>query len=197
MSFPTQAEEQALHERILAGQSLAHRDVFRVFMDPIIDILCKRRGQSREDAYDATIDVIYSYLRAPARYDPTRGPLHNYLTQAAVKKTLDRFRSNEARQRREQEFGDVFELRARTPKESMEITVEARLAVDRIEQQELQEMDRTFLKLYLQGERSTHILATAMGLPQGSEMDQRREVKRHRDRLLKFLGRLGKEDRDV
>ncbi|MCP3098439.1 sigma-70 family RNA polymerase sigma factor [Myxococcus sp. K15C18031901] len=199
MSFPTQAEEQALHERVLARRldPVATRDVFEAFTEPIIGILCKQRGQTREDARDATIDVIYSYLNHPERFDPQRARLSTYLTQSAKKRVLDFFRSSEARQRREQEFGGVFELRAMTPKESMEITVEARLAVERLERALTQEKDRTFLKLVLEGERSTHILAEAMGLPASTEAENRREVKRNRDRLMKLLGRLRKEDHDV
>jgi len=171
--------------------------VFRVYLDPLIQTLCRIRRLSREEARDALVDVVLSYLTHPGRFDPRKGRLHSYLTQAAVKKTTDTYRREEARQRREQKFGGVFELLARTPNDSLEITVEARLFMERIDRAGLPEKDRAFLKLVLQGERSTHILAEAIGLPPAPEADHRREVKRHRDRLMKFLGRLGKEDRDV
>ncbi|MBU8898330.1 sigma-70 family RNA polymerase sigma factor [Corallococcus sp. H22C18031201] len=197
MSFPSQPEEQALHERVLARDSLAWEDVFKVFMDPIIAGLSKRPGQSQEDARDATIDVIYEYLNDPERYVPDKARLHIYLAQAARKRTVDRYRSNAARHRREQEYGGVFELRAMPPKDSLEITVEARRMADRLAQQPLTETDHHVIKLVMEGERSTHVLAEAMGLPESEETVRRREVKRNRDRLMKVLGRLRKEDSDV
>ncbi|WP_338869578.1 hypothetical protein [Myxococcus stipitatus] len=81
MSFPSQPEERALHERVMAHGSLAWPDVFKAFMDPIFTGLCKRPGQSQDDARDATIDVIYDYLNHPERYIPEKGRLHNYLSQ--------------------------------------------------------------------------------------------------------------------
>ncbi|MBJ6761790.1 sigma-70 family RNA polymerase sigma factor [Myxococcaceae bacterium JPH2] len=197
MSFPSQPEEQALHERVLARDSLATEDVFKVFVDPIIKWLCKQPGRSPEDARDATIDVIYGYLNHPERYAPAKGRLHTYLMQSARKRTLDRYRSNAARHRREQEYGGVFELRAMPPKDSLEITVEARLMADRLAQEPLTKTDHNVIKLVMEGERSTHVLAEAMGLPESAEPIRRREVKRNRDRLMKVLGRLRKEDSDV
>lgn len=196
MSFPTQAEEQALHERVLRKDPVAPPDVFRVFMDPIVAALAKHGRYEREDAYDSVIDVLYSYLNNPERYVAQKGRLSTYLTEAAKKRARDRYRSTEARQRREQEFGRVFELGARSPKDSLEISVEARRAVIRLEQSALGEEDRALLGLVLQGERSTLVMAEAIGLASLPEDDRRREVKRHRDRLMKWLARFGKEDPD-
>src|SRR5215217_601400 len=197
MRFPSHAEEQALHERVLKkNESLASEDVFRVFMDPIIKFLCTHRGKTKDEAHDAVCDVLLEYLENPERYQAHKSRLSTYLTRAAEMQARDMYRSQEARQRREREFGGVIELRARTPNESLEIIVEARLAVGRLEQA-VQEKDRAALGLILQGERSTHALAKAMNLPPLPEKDLRRAVKRNRDRLMKLLGRCGKEDRDV
>ncbi|NMO17427.1 sigma-70 family RNA polymerase sigma factor [Pyxidicoccus fallax] len=196
MSFPTQEEELALHERVLKRDPVAPTDVFQVFMDPILSALGRKEGREREDAYDSIIDVLFSYLANPERYLSQKGRLSTYLTQAAKKRLLDRYRSTEARQRREQEFGDAFELGARSPNDALEISVEARRAVVRLEQSALGEGDRALLGLVLQGERSTLVMAEAIGLASLPEDDRRREVKRHRDRLMKWLARLGKEDSD-
>ncbi|MBZ4423221.1 RNA polymerase sigma factor [Myxococcus sp. RHSTA-1-4] len=196
MSFPTQAEELALHERVLKKDPVAPVEVFQVFMDPILAALGRKDRREREEAYDAIIDVLYSYLNSPERYTAQKGRLSTYLTQAARNRLMDQYRSAEARHRREQEFGKVFELGARSPKESLELSVEARRAVLRLEQSGLQKEDRAMLGLVLQGERSTVVLAEAIGLGSMPEDDRQREVKRHRDRLMKRLARLGKEDPD-
>lgn len=197
MSFPTLAEELELHERVLRRDPVAPPEVFRVFMDPILGALGKKRGHPPEDIYDSVIDVLISYLRNPERFVAQKGRLSTYLTQAAKKRALDRHRSAAARHRREEEFGSTFELRARSPKETLEISVEARLAVGRIERSELSKGDRALLSLVLQGERSTHTLAEAIDLTSLPEDDIRREVKRRRDRLMKWLARLEKEGSDV
>jgi RNA polymerase sigma-70 factor (ECF subfamily) len=197
MSFPTLAEELALHERVLRRESVASVDVFRVFMDPIVAALNRKRGRPPDDVYDSVIDVLVSYLRNPERFIAQKGRLSTYLTQAAKKRVQDRHRSAEARRRREQEFGGAFELRTMSPKEALEIHVEARLAVGRLEHSKLPERDRALLKLVLQGERSTRVMAKAIGMDSLPEDDLKREVKRHRDRLMKRLARFGKESSDV
>jgi RNA polymerase sigma-70 factor, ECF subfamily len=197
MSFPSQAEELALHERVLQNDPVAPVDVFRAFMEPILRVLCSEMGCSREDAHDSAIDVVISYLNNPERYDRHRARLSTYLTQSAKNRAMDRRRSTAARTRREQEFATVVELQARSPKEILEISVETRLAVERLDDSRLSERDREFLRLILQGERSTRRLAEVLGLPSLPKEDLQREVKRRRDRLMKWLERLGKEDSDV
>jgi RNA polymerase sigma-70 factor (ECF subfamily) len=172
MSFPTQAEALSLHERLLQGDRVASAEVFEAFMDPILRVLTRARGCTREDAYDSAIDAVVSYVRNPERYDHHRGTLSTYLTQAARNRLMDRQRSLGARTRREQEFAIVFELQARSPKVAMEISSSRR-------------------------ERSTRRLAETLGLGPLPEMDLRRAVKRARDRLMKWLARLGKEEPDV
>ena len=197
MSFPSQAEEWALHERVLQGDPVAPVDVYLTFMEPMLRVLGSELSCSREDAYDSAIDVVLSYLRHPERYERHRARLSTYLTQSAKKRVMDRYRSTDARTRREQEFASVFELQVRSPKELLEISVEARHAWERLDRSKLSGRELEFLRLIFEGERSTQRLAEVLGLGSLPEDDLRREVKRHRDRLMKWLERLGKEDSDV
>ncbi len=196
MSFPSRVDELKLHERVLQGDPVVPVDVFRTFMPPILKVLESEMSCNREDAHDSAIDAVLSYLRTPERYDPQRARLSTYLTQAAKKRAMDRRRSSDARTRREQDFAGVFEVQARPPKEVLEKSVEASLAAQRLDSLGLDEREREVLRLVLQGERSTRKLATVLGLDLLPEDEQRREVKRHRDRLMKMLERLGKEDPD-
>jgi len=70
--------------------------------------------------------------------------------------------------------------------------------VDRLIQRGLlkDEKDVAALRLILSGERSTERLAEVLGLSELPQEQMRREVKRHRDRLMKILERFGKEDPD-
>lgn len=196
MSFPLPADEAALHERVLQRQRVAPADVFQAFMEPIIDILAREVGCTPEEAYDSAVDAIFAYTQEPERYEPRLGRLSTYLTRAAKNQALDRRRSAMARARREQEFAEVVELQARTPKEVLETNVEAGLAVERLAQSLKDEGDRDALRLVLHGEKSTERLAEAFGLASLPRQELRLGVKRRRDRLMKRLERFGKESSD-
>ncbi len=197
MRVPTQEEALSLHERLLQGDPVVEPEVFQAFMEPILRALTRTAGCTREEARDPAIDAVMAYVRDPGRYDPKGASLLTWLTQAARYRLIDGQRSMGATRRREREFALVFELQARSPYVAMEISMEARDVVKRIEQSRLGEAERAFLGLILQGERSTRRLAEALGLGHLPELDLRREVKRRRDRLMKWLKRLGKEEPDV
>lgn len=197
MSFPSPEEEQALHERVLQKDPVVPADVYQAFMEPLLRVLPTELGCTREDAYDSAIDAVLSYLNNPERYDPHRARLSSYLTQSAKNRATDRRRSSEARTRREQEFATVVELRARSPKEDLEISVETRFLLERLDDSGLDVRDREFLRLILMGERDTYVLAKVLGVDSLPKKELQREVKRHRDRLMKWLERFGKEDTNV
>lgn len=146
---------------------------------------------SAEDAHDAVIDAIYDYLGSPEVYQYDRGRLSSFLIRIAKRRYIDTWRSRAAEAGREKKFADVVELRSPAPKETMEHAAEARQLWDKVEHIVTDTRDREALLLLLDGERSTGALAEVLGLSGLPELQQQREVKRHRDRLLKILSRLG------
>jgi len=98
--------------------------------------------------------------------------------------------------RREQEFSSLVEVRDSAPNEKMERSAEAQRLWQKIEQVVENERDRLALALILDGERSTDVLADALGIRVDTQLERQRAVKRHRDRLLKVLERLGERLRD-
>ncbi|MFP2924245.1 sigma factor [Pyxidicoccus sp. 3LG] len=196
MGFPSLADEVELHERVLQKDPVAHADVFKAFMDPILRILQEEDRCSGDDANDSAIDALFAYLGAPQRYDRSRARLSTYLIHAAKRRAMDRRRSREARDRREREFAVTTDIQARNPKDVLDAAVEARRAVDLLETIRMGPRELLFLKLILQGESSTAKLAEVLGKSDLPEAEQRREVKRHRDRLMKMLERLGREHPD-
>jgi hypothetical protein len=56
---------------------------------------------------------------------------------------------------------------------------------------ELDPIDKDILLLMMEGVRETHRYAQVMGIVHQDEMEQRREVKRAKDRLIKQLQRFG------
>jgi RNA polymerase sigma-70 factor (ECF subfamily) len=198
MSFPPREDELELHERVLRKEEdpVAPADVFQAFMEPLMKVLQCEMACSEDDAHDAATDAVLDYLRNPERYDRQQARLSTYLTQAAKRNVRDKQRATASRVRNEQGFLSIIEVQAPAPKERLEVSVEARLAVERLEGARLTPKQREFLKLVLQGERSTQRLAEVLGLASLPKDELRKEVKRQRDRLMKMLGRLGKEEPD-
>lgn len=197
MRNPSPAEERVLHERVVQHDPVAPVDVYQTYMEELVRVLMRKHGCDEDTAHDSATDAILSYLNKPARYDPGRASLSSYLMQAAWHRAVDRLRSASSRTRREENFGRGVEQWSRAPNEEMEASVRARQLVDLLEKGDyLTERDRAALRLFLAGESSTEEMAKAFGLPPKPKEELKHEVKRHRDRLMKWLERFGKEDSD-
>src|SRR5437899_7055622 len=191
MSFPPPATEQALHERVIAGDPVASADAYECFMDPLVAALRYDLGCTEDEAHDSAVDALLAYLENALEYKSDRGRLSSYLTDIAKKRAIDRLRSRTATVDREKAYAADVELRAANPKERMDEAVEVREAWRKVEDQVPSERDRRALRLILAGERSTGKLAEALELSDLPLTERRHAVKRHRDRLLKTLQRLG------
>jgi RNA polymerase sigma-70 factor (ECF subfamily) len=189
--FPTRENEASLHERVLATDPVASVDIFTAFVEPLVAAIQRDLRCNHDMAWDAAIDAVFEYLRSPATYQQPKGRLSTFLTQIGKRRATDRIRARSAEARREREYGAVVELRAAAPKEEMERAVESRELWEKVERAVQDERDRAALLLILDGERSTETLAKALGIEGLSKRERQREVKRHRDRLVKVLERLG------
>ncbi|MCY1074747.1 RNA polymerase sigma factor [Archangium lansingense] len=198
MSYPSPEDERVLHERAVRHDPVVLADALLMFMDRISGILMQRLRCDEDTSREAAMRVIFSYIERPGRYDPGKGRLFAYLLQAAKYRALDQRRTAQSEAQRNRDFISVVEQGSRTPKEKLENQVEAGLTMRRLVERGYlkDERDQNALLLILQGERSTEELARALGLPPMPTLELRREVKRHRDRLMKLLERFGKEDSD-
>ncbi|EPX60882.1 hypothetical protein D187_001534 [Cystobacter fuscus DSM 2262] len=192
---PRVDEEKDLHGRALQRDPLILTDLFQSFTSQIESFLRHDLKCDAETAHAAVFDVLLSYLAEPERYDPAKSRLVTYLTRAAKHRVQDQLKSGVWRRLREENFASVVELGQPSPKDILENAVEASRAVDRLSKR-LSERDLASLRLILSGEYSTEKLAEALGLNISSPEEMRRAVRRHRDRLMKILERLGQEDRD-
>lgn len=191
--FPSAADELALHERVLATDPVAPADVFEAFMDPLLAVLKADLRCEGDLAYDSAVDAVFGYLQEPDKYDRSAGRLSTYLAKIAKNKTIDRLRSRGSSADRDTHFAEVVEVGLRDPKEVMEDGVEARQAWARVCSVVTDQKDRAALLLILEGEGETSKLAEVLGLDDLPLENQRHQVKRERDRLMKALGRLGKK----
>lgn len=196
MRHPSPEEEVVLHQRLLEHDPLAYYDVFPMYMERIARKL-EGLGYDVDVARDAAIDAVLAYREKPERYDPQKVHLFTYVMGVARHKAMDRWRSDQARARREKKQGDV-ELLRRTPKdqvEEMETYVRVRQLVDSLEEEAvLNERDRAILQLYLLDEGSTEELAKVLGWPPMSKAERQSKAKQLRDRLMKRLARFGKKE---
>jgi RNA polymerase sigma-70 factor, ECF subfamily len=192
MAWPSRIEELELHERILAKDPVGPVDLFKAFADPLESLIHYHTHCSDDEAHDSVIDALLFYMEHPEAYDREVGRLSTYLGDIAKKRAIDRIRSSAASRRRNEKFGAIVELGLPNPKDELELTVQAReiegIVLDHVQNNR----DRMALKLMLEGERSTSVLAEALGLQHLSARSQREEVKRHKDRLMKILQRLNK-----
>lgn len=198
MRHPSPEEEMLLHQRLLERDPLAYFDVFPMYMERIAKKL-EEHGYDVDVARDAALETVLAYREKPERYDSRKVHLFTYIMGVARHKAVDRWRSVQAQARREKKQGDV-ELLRRTPKdpvEKMETYVRVRQLVDLLEKGgSLSEQDQALLRLFLIGEGSTEEVAKVLRLPPMPKEARQSEAKRHRDRLMKLLGRFGKEDSD-
>jgi RNA polymerase sigma-70 factor (ECF subfamily) len=191
MQFPSSEVEITLHQRVLAADPIAPADLCAHLVEPLISAIQHDLGCDAEYARDSAIDALFDYLNSPAAYKQEKGRLCTFLVQVAKHKAIDRIRARSAQARREREFGSLVEVREPAPNEQMERSAEAQELWQRIEQVVQDDRDRLALALILDGERSTETIAEALGVQGLTTLERQREVKRHRDRLLKTLERLG------
>lgn len=196
MRFPNSEAESTLHQRVLAGDPVAPADLFAHFVEPLMSVIRHDLRCDADCAMDSSIDAVFDYIRLPSAYNPDRGRLCTFLTNIAKHKAVDRIRARSAEARREHEFSALVEVRESAPNEKMERSAEAQKLWRKIEQVVQNERDRLALALILDGERSTDVIADALGMHGGTQLERQRAVKRHRDRLLKILDRLGEKLRD-
>jgi RNA polymerase sigma-70 factor (ECF subfamily) len=197
MSYPSSEDEMALHQRLLDHDPVAYADVFLMYMDRLADRLRRQLKCDVDLARDAALEAVLAYRSKPERFDSQKGQLFPYIAKVARHKAMDLLSSDHARVRREKENSDVEHQRT-TPKEEerkMENSVRARLLVDRLEAgRVLNERDRALLMEILVGDGSTEELARVLDLPPMPKAERQREVKRHRDRLMRKLERFGKKE---
>ncbi|AGC46278.1 RNA polymerase sigma-70 factor [Myxococcus stipitatus DSM 14675] len=199
MRYPTRAEQEALHARVLKGRAdpTAPDDVHRAFNDKIISVLRDKLRCSQDEAIDSTVDAVITYLKEPKSFDARIGPLSTYLTHIAKQRARDRLRTRTKMEIREQKYAADFALGGPAPNGDPEATVEAHRFAARLGPWGFTPKEQKFLWLSFTGESSTERLAEALDLAPMSKEERQREVKRHQDRLKKRLARYGREAVDV
>jgi RNA polymerase sigma-70 factor (ECF subfamily) len=202
MTNPPGAELHVLHQRLLAGDVTAPREL----AERLIPLVRRRLGQLEHSVEDPAMVrsaiglVIARYLRHPERFDPDRGGLVGYLAMEARGDVLNELATLDRRRGHERPADNIVELerpgRDTTVEEEVLERLDpgdvppdvARAALQALS--ELDEVDRRLVQMMADGVRSTAAFAAVLQLSHLPVDLQRKAVKRHKDRLGKILERL-------
>lgn len=201
---------RALHARLLAGDVTASSDLAAAYLEPLVTWLLRHNPTLDPHLCEtAADDAILALIANPSGYTPQKMGLQAYLRMSAsgdLKNALRR----EARHGRGRARLDAVELSPELGKyvqdagadparivEGREAVIELidrRRRVPRAVRALLTDAERRALALLLEGERRTAMYAAALDIADLTPAEQRREVKRVKDRLKKRLTRSGDAD---
>lgn len=188
--WKTGALSLLLHDRLAAGDE----DAIAVLFKSLVPILRRRLRYVFRDAPDATIadaidEALVQFALDPSAFNPARGvPLDRFLCQASWRNVADILRVDRRRRDREATYaGRSAILRSVTRTPGDESGTKRRLltllATD---------AEREAVTLWLDGHRRPDAVARALGLTHLPASEQRLEVKRFNDRVVRRLARLRK-----
>jgi RNA polymerase sigma-70 factor (ECF subfamily) len=188
----------ALHERLLQGDRVASEELLRILLPLLLSEIARRFPKTDEQLVaDGVTDALLDYSASPQEFDAGKDiPLDRFLATAAWRNVANLVEGERRRKRRERKVGG--EQR------------EAHVALDplarNIWQEELQQFgekqeamlqalgdpkDKEIWTLRLQGVRDTTAFGRLLGITHLPLQRQREEVKRHKDRIARFLRRKG------
>lgn len=187
-----------LHNRLLCGDRLASEELSRLLLPPLLEEIARRfRGVDEQVVSDGVIDAVLDYCSRPAQFDVAREiPLDRFLATAAWRNVGNMLKGERRLKLRERTVGSKKR--------------EADVALDpvarNIQQEELQQLDKKqaalfaaledpkdkeILRLKLDGVRDTADYARVLNITHLPAAKQREEVKRQKDRIIRFLRRKG------
>jgi DNA-directed RNA polymerase specialized sigma24 family protein len=190
----------SLHQKLIDGDVTAPAQIAEVFLQRVVDKL-QRRYPNLADPHlvqMAADDAIINYFQHPHRYDPAQSSLDTYLTMSARCDLLNLLRG--ARYSgfpKNTEFVELDaagrEYKIEVKDEDFNVEEQALILASPVWtllEQFLPDMtDREVALLMLEGVRETEEYAHVLGIDYLPKMAQATEVKRHKDRIKKSLGR--------
>lgn len=196
-----------IHERLLSGDPVASAELAQAYLDPLVRHLRFRHPEVRDEAllWDAATDAVLNYADNPSGFDPERLGLFGYLKMSSngdLLNALEKERRRRASERSanlkavELEPGDGKELQRDEGIESFEKGSEqdkerSREIMDRVYGALPDPTDQRILELMMDEVRETEAFAEVLGIRDRDETEQRKTVKRYKDRIKKRVQRLG------
>lgn len=199
-----------LHERLVRGDPTAVADVADLTIKPLIGYLSDKRRDADEHAInEAVAEALLGYGEHPGQANANTGKaVFDYLKLAAWRNVTDLQRREVTRakyegayaveaehfsQQRERRSVELFVPAAKMLQEGRTGdeggTPDAGTGTRRVVSADLSPLDLVIVELIQAGERKTEVFAKALGVQHLAPEEQRRVVKRHKDRIKAVLYR--------
>jgi DNA-directed RNA polymerase specialized sigma24 family protein len=193
--------QRQIHERLLAGDVTAPAELAEGLIEPLLQRLTKKYPQLHDSdlLYDAVTDALMSYIKRPAQFNPNKRSLIGFLFMAAEGDLLNALAKEKRRRQKEISLDDV-ELGLAAGNSEIEEGISEKEPEREKLRQALPRLfrdprDLVMVELMISGERTTEAFVKILEIRHLPMDQQRREVKRHKDRLKKRLERYGKATR--
>lgn len=194
-------EVLGLHRRLLDRDAVAPSEFAAAFLQPLIAWLQFTHSDVDPMACaEAASEAILGFLSNPTRYDSQRLGMEAFLRMAAKYDLLNVLRKEKRHQRNRRDWNDVEQASAdgkyleREDDPSLRLQLEEarqRQALPVAGQRPLTEAERCVWEQMQQGERRHAVFAVLLGVTHLPQAEQRRAVKRVKDRLKKRMERAG------
>ena len=205
---PSTEDTLRLYRRLLERDAVAPADFAAAFLKPLIAWLqTLQPGVDPMACEEAAGEAILKFITHSTSYDPERLGVLAFLRMAARRDLLNLLRKERRHQRNRRDFRVVEhgpedgKYLGREDDPSLPLQIEEARQHSALPVElgwEPTAMERRFVELMQEGERRTSAFAIVLGVTHLSAGEQRREVKRMKDRLKKRMERAGdKRDRST
>jgi RNA polymerase sigma-70 factor, ECF subfamily len=200
---PPRAWQDLIHRRILQDDATAFAELCEAVLPVLVKFLQVRFSEPDSHLCESTaIDCLLKYYQTPNIYNPEQISLFAYLRMAA---RYDLMSAVSKEQRLHQRLTSLDEL-VEGPHTLKDEQQDSQVALDDLLQRhtdwtfteitqaleaDLDPVEKRCLWLMLEGVRENARYVEALELDQMDETEQRTEVKRAKDRLVKKLQRFG------
>jgi len=203
--LPDRTAELRLYERLLAGERTASSDLATTYLDALIQHLTQHNARSIDPALieEAAGTAILSLIGNPASYHPDRLRLFAFLCMSALGDLRNLLQREQKHRAGRKSWQDVeqspvarkYLLSMDDPTAALEANEERQqqLAALPVTREGLSATEVAVWSLIVAGERRTARYAEAMQITHLPPADQRKEVKRFKDRLKVRRKRAGGE----
>jgi DNA-directed RNA polymerase specialized sigma24 family protein len=200
---PDRFWQEQIHKQILQHKATAFAELCELALPHLVVFLQQRFPQYESGLHEATaVDCLMHYYGRPTQYNPDKLSLFSYLRMAARNDMLNTLTRDGRDQHRLLEIDDPTlqpylqepNTFAQTDELDRWLGQHTHLSRQQILQaldQELSRTDKKLMTLMLNGVRDSRQYAAVMGLTHLDTGQQRREVKRAKDRITKKLQRFG------
>lgn len=195
------ADLLSIHRALLNGEPTAPDRLVRTCLARVYRILRRRHpAVPHETIRDAAVDAALALILKPESYDAARGDLLSYLVEIGDHKVIDWLRAIYRRRERELSIGGATELERL--EEKGEVVRDSTPIIPYADRDKLQPdleafvesilpdpADRAVLEMVCLDRADSSAVAEALGIAHLPPQEQKAEVKRRRDRIMKRLTR--------